>query len=465
MVLLPGCDCCGGAGPCWKCYATRNPDGSADQFDCFPEDPGTPWGYVQGCESTSDRTTEEECSLQCRMFDCFEKTGITQKSCICQDPTSPNYSKWYYADSLSCRLVNPVVTISFIEGPWDIEPHTPEQYIEPCQRWLGELAFETGPIDYSNNWKMYSNLWTGSYSSDPFACEPRISPEGTLLPFNAPGHLAADINSTQFDGVPSTAELRFDCGFGSPDVPGSYAPPNVQFEGYATLWPGCCEYYRPDTTVGKAFTFSTNRIESFFPLITEDGLPPTYYSKCTPEGAFTGTAPIENLLVVFSQQTSAGNSYGKIHFSVEAEMEFSGTIVLSDSRVDSVTKRLCSQSGTSPGNGWVLKEEGFEGYGECSVNCETIARKKDEPVATTTTGPGTELANLLKWFNIHAKEKGCGCKSMQRRMDKGGPQYCRDHKEEILAHLEKEAKKRKLPFIKLAASKLVDLAIRRSERG
>ena len=82
-----------------------------------------------------------------------------------------------------------------------------------------------------------------------------------------------------------------------------------------------------------------------------------------------------------------------------------------------------------------------------------------------TIGPGTHLANLLKWFNIHAKEKGCGCKSMEKKMNRGGPQWCRDHKEEILAHLEKEAKKRKLPFIKLAASKLIDLAIRRSERG
>lgn len=79
-------------------------------------------------------------------------------------------------------------------------------------------------------------------------------------------------------------------------------------------------------------------------------------------------------------------------------------------------------------------------------------------------GPGTELANLLKWFNIHAKEKGCGCKSMQKKMDRGGPQWCRDHKDEILDHLAKEAKKRGLPFVRVAAGKLVDLAIRRAEK-
>ena len=84
---------------------------------------------------------------------------------------------------------------------------------------------------------------------------------------------------------------------------------------------------------------------------------------------------------------------------------------------------------------------------------------------TTTTGPGTELANLLKWFGIKAKEKGCGCKSMQKKMDKNGAQWCRDHKDEILDHLAKEANKRGLPFVRLAAEKLVDLAIRRAERG
>ena len=83
---------------------------------------------------------------------------------------------------------------------------------------------------------------------------------------------------------------------------------------------------------------------------------------------------------------------------------------------------------------------------------------------TSTTGPGTELKQLLSWFNIRVKENGCGCKSMQKKMDRGGPQWCREHKEEILAHLEKEAKKRKLPFIRLAAGKLVDLAIRRAEK-
>ena len=60
----------------------------------------------------------------------------------------------------------------------------------------------------------------------------------------------------------------------------------------------------------------------------------------------------------------------------------------------------------------------------------------------TTTGPGTQLKNMLGWVGIRAKEKGCGCRSYQKKMDRGGPQWCRDHKDEILDHLAKEAKKR-----------------------
>ena len=82
----------------------------------------------------------------------------------------------------------------------------------------------------------------------------------------------------------------------------------------------------------------------------------------------------------------------------------------------------------------------------------------------TKTGPGTELAALLKTIGIDAKEKGCQCKSHAKRMDREGPQWCRDNIDTILGWLEKEAKKRKLPFIKTAAKQVVLLAIRRAEK-
>ena len=80
-----------------------------------------------------------------------------------------------------------------------------------------------------------------------------------------------------------------------------------------------------------------------------------------------------------------------------------------------------------------------------------------------TGGPGTELSKLLKLIGINAKEKGCKCKSHSARMDREGPQWCRDNIETILGWLQAEAQKRKLPFVKAAAKQVVLLAIRRAD--
>jgi hypothetical protein len=99
------------------------------------------------------------------------------------------------------------------------------------------------------------------------------------------------------------------------------------------------------------------------------------------------------------------------------------------------------------------------------AKCNTYTTRVSVMTTTTTkTGPGTELAALLKTIGIDAKEKGCQCKSHAKRMDKEGPQWCRDNVDTILGWLQTEAKKRKLPFIKTAAKQVVLLAIRRAEK-
>ena len=111
--------------------------------------------------------------------------------------------------------------------------------------------------------------------------------------------------------------------------------------------------------------------------------------------------------------------------------------------------------------GWVLDSAiCYESEAECDAQPTTGGRT----MPATKTGPGTELAALLKTIGIDAKEKGCQCKSHARRMDKEGPQWCRDNIETILGWLQTEAKKRKLPFIKTAAKQVVLLAIRRAEK-
>ena len=111
---------------------------------------------------------------------------------------------------------------------------------------------------------------------------------------------------------------------------------------------------------------------------------------------------------------------------------------------------------------WILEKDGMT-YEECQAECSNTRKAKTMPT-TKTTGPGTELANILKILGIDAREKGCSCRSHAKKMDREGPQWCRDNIETILGWLEKEAKKRKLPFIKTAAKQVVLLAIRRAEK-
>ena len=83
---------------------------------------------------------------------------------------------------------------------------------------------------------------------------------------------------------------------------------------------------------------------------------------------------------------------------------------------------------------------------------------------TKATGPGTELSNMLASWGIHAKEKGCGCKKMSRLMDGWGAACATEpHLTTIIDHLQKEAQKRKLPFVRTLAKALVLRAVRRSE--
>ena len=49
-------------------------------------------------------------------------------------------------------------------------------------------------------------------------------------------------------------------------------------------------------------------------------------------------------------------------------------------------------------------------------------------------------------------------------MDENGTEWCKNNKDLILSWLSYEAQKRKLPYVKLFANKLLDLAISRAER-
>ena len=84
---------------------------------------------------------------------------------------------------------------------------------------------------------------------------------------------------------------------------------------------------------------------------------------------------------------------------------------------------------------------------------------------TKTTGPGTHLKNMLAAWGIHAKKKGgCKCKDMEVKMNRLGS-ACLEPKnlKMIVDHLQKEAKKRHLPFVRKVGEMLVKRAVRKSQ--
>ena len=100
-----------------------------------------------------------------------------------------------------------------------------------------------------------------------------------------------------------------------------------------------------------------------------------------------------------------------------------------------------------------------------------IKEFQQEPIAMQkkpkTTGPGTQLKKTLASWGIHPKENGkCGCKSMEKKMNRLGS-ACKDPKnlQMIVDHLQAEAKKRNLPFVRKIGEMLVLRAVKKFENN
>ena len=55
-------------------------------------------------------------------------------------------------------------------------------------------------------------------------------------------------------------------------------------------------------------------------------------------------------------------------------------------------------------------------------------------IMSDSTGPGTALANMIPDWAVQFKE-GCGCRDMQAKMDKWGPDGCLERMDLIVKHL------------------------------
>jgi len=75
---------------------------------------------------------------------------------------------------------------------------------------------------------------------------------------------------------------------------------------------------------------------------------------------------------------------------------------------------------------------------------------------------GKELKSLLKRIGITAAPN-CSCNARANVMDQMGCQWVKDNLDTVVNWLEEEAKKRGMPFLKMAGRALVSLAVKRAE--
>lgn len=85
--------------------------------------------------------------------------------------------------------------------------------------------------------------------------------------------------------------------------------------------------------------------------------------------------------------------------------------------------------------------------------------------ANRLQGPGDYLHEMIKRWTGEDIERGCQCKAWIDRMNAWGPSGCREHLDEIVAHMLSEAKKRGWKLTGMPGAKTVaGLAVRRACR-
>lgn len=90
---------------------------------------------------------------------------------------------------------------------------------------------------------------------------------------------------------------------------------------------------------------------------------------------------------------------------------------------------VCGLEGHSP------FEAVFVDGREVVIGPACLAGRKEPRPTPLNAGPGTELHKLIAELGI-TPDASCGCEAMRQKMDAGGVEWCKEHRDEILAHLQ-----------------------------
>jgi hypothetical protein len=87
------------------------------------------------------------------------------------------------------------------------------------------------------------------------------------------------------------------------------------------------------------------------------------------------------------------------------------------------------------------------------------------PLTAAPKGPGDYLHAMIRYWTGEDIERDCQCEAWIDRMNAWGPAGCREHLNEIVAHMLSEAKKRGWKLTGMPGAKtVVGLAVRRACR-
>jgi len=114
------------------------------------------------------------------------------------------------------------------------------------------------------------------------------------------------------------------------------------------------------------------------------------------------------------------------------------------------------------GDVWIIDEK-HPSYPMEHKNAKKSAEQIVSEKFDIGQGVGTELKKLLSMVGLKASPS-CPCNQRAKTMNQNGLQWCKDNKDTIVLWLEEEAKKRRLPFLKFGAKKLVNFAIKKYEK-
>jgi hypothetical protein len=117
-------------------------------------------------------------------------------------------------------------------------------------------------------------------------------------------------------------------------------------------------------------------------------------------------------------------------------------------------------------HGFVLRNPQLPIRCQCpDISAQPIPVTPLIPEKERKKGPGDYLHETIKHWTGEDIERGCQCKAWIDRMNAWGPAGCREHLNEIVAHMLSEAKKRGWKLAGLpGAATVAGLAVRRACR-